>query len=103
MAKVLYDPSYSERGVLLAAARVPRAPNPLDFEVHLRIEILASVAPAPLLLLLLRSLLLVLSQHAAAAKESAGKCAAPPAAMIIAWLRSVCSWLQCETSCKLHP
>ncbi len=31
--KVLYDPSYSERGVLQAAARVPRAANPLDFEV----------------------------------------------------------------------
>lgn len=31
--KVLYDPSYSEKGVLQAAARVPRAANPLDFEV----------------------------------------------------------------------
>ena len=33
--KVLYDPSYSERGVLLSATRAPRAANPLDFEVSL--------------------------------------------------------------------
>ena len=31
--RVLYDPSYSEKGVLLSAARAPRAANPLDFEV----------------------------------------------------------------------
>ncbi len=33
--KVLYDPSYSERGVLLSATRAPRAANPLDFEARL--------------------------------------------------------------------
>ena len=32
--KVLYDPSYSERGVLLSATRAPRAANPLDFEAR---------------------------------------------------------------------
>jgi len=29
----LYDPTLSERGVLLCAARKPRAKDPLDFEV----------------------------------------------------------------------
>lgn len=32
VTKVMYDPSYSEKGVLMAAARTPRAPNDLDFE-----------------------------------------------------------------------
>ena len=31
---MLYDPSYSEKGVLLCAGRAPRAANPLDFEVR---------------------------------------------------------------------
>ena len=33
VTKVLYDPSYSEKGVLMAAARKPRAASELDFEV----------------------------------------------------------------------
>lgn len=32
----LYDPTLSERGVLLCAARKPRAKDPLDFEVNSR-------------------------------------------------------------------
>lgn len=31
--RALYDPTLSERGVLLCAARKPRAKDPLDFEV----------------------------------------------------------------------
>ena len=31
--RALYDPTLSERGVLLCAARKPRVKDPLDFEV----------------------------------------------------------------------
>ena len=33
--RALYDPTLSERGVLLCAARKPRAKDPLDFEVSM--------------------------------------------------------------------
>lgn len=35
--RALYNPTLSERGVLLCAARKPRAKDPLDFEVSLLI------------------------------------------------------------------
>ena len=35
---MLYDTSYSERGVLLAAARVPRKANPFDYQPPLLVK-----------------------------------------------------------------
>ena len=34
----MYDPSYSEKGVLLAATRVRRNPNPFDFELPMIVK-----------------------------------------------------------------
>ena len=42
VTKVLYDPSYSEKGVLMAAARKPRAASELDFEVGFESQTLPS-------------------------------------------------------------
>jgi hypothetical protein len=42
VTKVLYDPSYSEKGVLMAAARKPRAASELDFEVGFEPQTLPS-------------------------------------------------------------
>ena len=36
--RVLYDTSYSERGVLIGAMRVPRQPDPLDFQAPLIVK-----------------------------------------------------------------
>lgn len=38
VTRVLYDPSFSEKGVLLAATRVRRNPNPFDFELPMIIK-----------------------------------------------------------------
>ena len=38
VTRVLYDTSYSERGVLVAAARVPRKANPFDYQPPLLIK-----------------------------------------------------------------
>lgn len=53
--RALYNPTFSERGVLLCAARKPRAKDPLDFEVKclstcIRVHLTGSLRTALLVL-----------------------------------------------------